>query len=111
MAVVLKSKDFASRLNIGNSALLQPAANDVLQRWPVSRRVVSSRAPADDPTLIERVEVEEQTECCFRTVMRTQSGRGMAQTLCSGEGAGFRARRQQIVQKEQELCVRQAATQ
>jgi hypothetical protein len=38
--------------------LLRPAANDVLQRWPVSRRVNSSRAPADDPTLIELVEVK-----------------------------------------------------
>jgi hypothetical protein len=38
--------------------LLKPAANDVLQRWPVSRRVNSSRAPADDPDLIERVEVD-----------------------------------------------------
>ena len=39
-------------------ALLKPAANDVLQRWPVSRRVNSSRAPVDDPTLVERVEVK-----------------------------------------------------
>ena len=42
----------------GGPALLKPAANDVLRRWPVSRRVNSSRAPADDPTLIERVEVK-----------------------------------------------------
>jgi putative SOS response-associated peptidase YedK len=33
--------------------LLKPAANDLLQRWPVSKRVNSSRADADDPTLIE----------------------------------------------------------
>ena len=57
MPVVLKSTDFASWLNDGGPALLKPAANDVLQRWPVSRRVNSSRAPADDPSLIERVEV------------------------------------------------------
>jgi hypothetical protein len=37
--------------------LLKPAANDVLQCWPVSRRVSSSRAPDDDPTLIETVAV------------------------------------------------------
>jgi hypothetical protein len=37
--------------------LLKPAANDVLQCWPVSRRVNSSRAPDDDPTLIEAVAV------------------------------------------------------
>jgi putative SOS response-associated peptidase YedK len=29
--------------------------NDVLQCWPVSRRVNSSRAPDDDPSLIEAV--------------------------------------------------------
>jgi putative SOS response-associated peptidase YedK len=56
MPVVLESKDFASWLNDGGSSLLRPAANDVLQRWPVSRRVNSSRAPADDPSLIDRVE-------------------------------------------------------
>jgi putative SOS response-associated peptidase YedK len=57
MPVVLESKDFVAWLNDGGSALLRPAANDVLQRWPVSKRVNSSRAPADDPTLAERVEV------------------------------------------------------
>jgi putative SOS response-associated peptidase YedK len=56
MPVVLESKDFASWLDDGGPALLKPAANDVLQRWPVSRRVNSSRAPADDPSLIDRVE-------------------------------------------------------
>jgi putative SOS response-associated peptidase YedK len=34
---------------------LKPAANDLLQKWPVSKRVNSSRAPDDDPTLIDRV--------------------------------------------------------
>ena len=58
MPVVLDSKDFASWLNDGGPALLKLAAKDVPQRWPVSRRVNSSRAPADDPTLIERVEVK-----------------------------------------------------
>jgi putative SOS response-associated peptidase YedK len=57
MPVVLESKDFASWLNEGGSTLLRPAAN-VLQRWPVSRRVNSSRAPTDDPTLIEGVEAK-----------------------------------------------------
>jgi putative SOS response-associated peptidase YedK len=33
--------------------LLKPAANDVLQRWPVSKRVNSSRASDDDATLID----------------------------------------------------------
>jgi putative SOS response-associated peptidase YedK len=36
---------------------LKPVPNDFLQRWPVSRRVNSSKADADDATLIERVEL------------------------------------------------------
>jgi hypothetical protein len=28
---------------------------DLLQRWPVSKRVNSSRAPDDDPTLIDPI--------------------------------------------------------
>jgi putative SOS response-associated peptidase YedK len=56
MPVVLESKDFASWLKDGGSMLLKPAEHDVLQRWPVSRRVNSSRAPTDDPSLIDRVE-------------------------------------------------------
>jgi putative SOS response-associated peptidase YedK len=40
------------------ASLMQPAPDDVLQRWPVSRRVNSNRAPADDATLIKRVEME-----------------------------------------------------
>ena len=36
---------------------LKPAPNDFLQRWPVSKRVNSSRANAEDATLIERAEL------------------------------------------------------
>ena len=39
----------------GGLELLMPWAQKSLQMWPVSRRVNSSRAPSDDPTLIERV--------------------------------------------------------
>jgi putative SOS response-associated peptidase YedK len=35
--------------------LLKPAPDDLLQKWPVSRRVNSSRASDDDPTLIEEI--------------------------------------------------------
>jgi len=34
---------------------LKPAANDLLQKWPVSRRVSSSKAPAEDGTPIEEI--------------------------------------------------------
>ena len=37
--------------------ILKPAPNDLLQKWPVSKRVNSSRASDDDPTLIEPVEL------------------------------------------------------
>ncbi len=36
---------------------LKPAPNDYLQRWPVAKRFNSSKADADDATLIERVEL------------------------------------------------------
>jgi hypothetical protein len=35
------------------AALLKPADEDTVQRWPVSKRVNSSRAADDDQTLIE----------------------------------------------------------
>jgi hypothetical protein len=37
--------------------LLKPAANDVLERWPVSKRVNSSRASDDDASLIDKIEL------------------------------------------------------
>jgi hypothetical protein len=36
---------------------LTPAPNDYLQRWPVSKRVNSSKADADDATLIEAIQI------------------------------------------------------
>jgi putative SOS response-associated peptidase YedK len=53
MPVILEQEHFAAWLNHGGTALLKLAANDVLTCWPVSQRVNSSRAPDDDPTLIE----------------------------------------------------------
>ncbi len=41
MPAVLEAKDFVSWLKDGGPALLEPAANEVPQRWPVSRRVNS----------------------------------------------------------------------
>ena len=39
------------------AGILKPAPNDFLQRRPVSKRVNSSKADADDPTLIDKVEL------------------------------------------------------
>jgi putative SOS response-associated peptidase YedK len=36
---------------------LQPAREDVLRKWPVSKRVNSSRADDNDPTLTEKIEL------------------------------------------------------
>ena len=56
MPVLLNEKDHEPRLSgSAGTELLRPAAEDLLQRWPVSKRVNSSRAPDDDPTLIEPV--------------------------------------------------------
>jgi putative SOS response-associated peptidase YedK len=54
MPVFLESDQFEPWLS-GRAGveLLKPAANDVLQRWPVSKRVNSSRASDEDATLID----------------------------------------------------------
>ena len=56
MPVLLAEKDFEPWLS-GSAGLElhKPAAEDLLQRWPVSKRVNSSRAPDNDPTLTERM--------------------------------------------------------
>jgi len=56
MPVILEAKDFEQRER-GDAedaaALMKPADDEVLQRWPVSKRVNNSRASDDDPKLIE----------------------------------------------------------
>jgi putative SOS response-associated peptidase YedK len=54
MPVLLQPEHFDAWLS-GKAGLelLKPPANDLLQRWPVSKRVNSSRAADDDATLIE----------------------------------------------------------
>jgi putative SOS response-associated peptidase YedK len=56
MPAMLSEKDFEPWLR-GEAGveLLKPAADDLLQRWPVSKRVNSSKAPAEDATLIDRI--------------------------------------------------------
>jgi putative SOS response-associated peptidase YedK len=39
------------------AGMLKPGAERSLQRWTVSKRVNSSKADADDPTLIDKVEL------------------------------------------------------
>jgi putative SOS response-associated peptidase YedK len=62
MPVFLMEDQFAPWLSgEAGAEYLKPALNDYLQRWPVSKRVNSSKADADDPTLIERVEMVVST--------------------------------------------------
>ena len=56
MPVFLTEQQFAPWLSgEAGAGILMPASNDYLQRWPVSKRVNSSKADADDAMLIEPV--------------------------------------------------------
>jgi putative SOS response-associated peptidase YedK len=59
MPVILEAKDF-EQWERGDAkdtaALMNLAGENVLQKWPVSKRVNSSRAPDDDASLIERLD-------------------------------------------------------
>ena len=58
MPVFLTEEQFAPWLERrGWRRNSEASSNDYLQRWPVSKRVNSSKADADDPTLIERVDL------------------------------------------------------
>ena len=59
MPVFLTEEQFAPWLSgeVG-AGILKLRRNEFLQRWPVSKRVDSSKADADDPTLIDRVALE-----------------------------------------------------
>jgi putative SOS response-associated peptidase YedK len=58
MPAFLTEAQFAPWLS-GEAAagILKPAPNDYLQRWPVSKRVNSSKANADDATLVDNIEL------------------------------------------------------
>jgi putative SOS response-associated peptidase YedK len=56
MPALLAEKDYEPWLSgAAGTELLRPAAEDLLQRWQCRKRVNSSRAPDDDPTLIEKI--------------------------------------------------------
>jgi hypothetical protein len=50
-----KRKSLSARGDAG-AEYLEPVPNDFLQCWPVSKKVNSSKADADDVTLIEKIE-------------------------------------------------------
>ncbi len=56
MPVLLTEKQFEPWLSgAAGVEILNPPPNDLLQKWPVSKRVNSSRANDDDETLIEPI--------------------------------------------------------
>jgi putative SOS response-associated peptidase YedK len=58
MPVFLTEQQFAPWLSgVGGAEALKPAPSDFLQRWPVSKRVNSSKADADDVMLIDKVDL------------------------------------------------------
>ena len=61
MPVILEREHFETWMRADDlleaAELMKPAVEGVLQQRPVSRRVNSSKAPADDPTLIEEVKL------------------------------------------------------
>jgi putative SOS response-associated peptidase YedK len=61
MPIILEAEQFEPGLT-GSAGLevLKPAANNVLQCWPVSKRVNSSRASDDDASLIEQISPPEK---------------------------------------------------
>jgi putative SOS response-associated peptidase YedK len=64
MPVVLEQKDFeqwATGDAKDAAALMKPAAEDVLQKWPVSKGVNSSKADDTDATLIEKIDLLQST--------------------------------------------------
>lgn len=60
MPVILEAKDF-EQWEQGDAKdaakLMKPASENLLQKWPVSRRVNSARADGDDASLIEQVKL------------------------------------------------------
>ena len=59
MPVVLEPGQFTPWLeNEAGREILRPAGDGVLERWPVSKRVNSSKASKDDETLTQRVDVD-----------------------------------------------------
>jgi len=58
MPVLLAAKDFEPWLTgAAGVQLFKPADDDLLQRWPVAKRVNSSKTAAEDATLIDRVSI------------------------------------------------------
>ena len=77
MPVILEAKDFVQweHGDVNDAtALMKPADDELLQKWPVSKRVNSSKAPDDDPTLIERSDGVVDQAALVDACRRAQDG-------------------------------------
>jgi putative SOS response-associated peptidase YedK len=61
MPVILEREHFDTWMRTNEveeaAALMKPAGEDVLQRWPVAKRINSSRTPKEDRSQIDEVEL------------------------------------------------------
>jgi hypothetical protein len=64
--IVLTEEQFEPWLSGEAGRILNPAATDYLQTWPVSKRVDSSKADADDPTLDRASGIGERMDRFYR---------------------------------------------
>ena len=76
------------------ASVLTPAAEGVLQRWPVSKRVNSSKAPKDEQSLTQSVDVEasqfpvQQLELPMYSRVRRLHARRKLATVATGTPTG-----------------------
>jgi putative SOS response-associated peptidase YedK len=72
MPALLSEKQFAPWLSgEAGVGILKPAPNDYLQRWPVSKRVNSSKADADDARLFANPGSERNGRGCVGVLTNT----------------------------------------
>ena len=62
MPVILEAKDFEQweTGDAKDTAPLRPAGEDVLQRWPVAKRVSRSLASVEDAALLDKISLSER---------------------------------------------------
>jgi putative SOS response-associated peptidase YedK len=73
MPVLLTEDQLAPWLSgEAGAEVLKPSPNDYLQRWPVSKRVNSSKADANDATLTEPISASAKLRWHPRTRQQTE---------------------------------------
>jgi putative SOS response-associated peptidase YedK len=85
MPAILEPESFGPWLSgTAGAELLGPAANDLLRKWAVSRRVNSSRTKGDDSTLIDRLPRDAPPSWLMSgSILLLRGGAGQPQQSCS----------------------------